>query len=121
MCCKNMRWRTLYYRCCRRRLSTSIYKLTKTELVLRQSWKEGIIPCLAINKIDRIIGELQMSSTDAYYHIFKIIQEVLFIHKFRPMQLCQIYIKKQKMSIKSTTKIRFTFLLLMGMSFSALV
>ncbi|KAF1744885.1 hypothetical protein MXB_4998 [Myxobolus squamalis] len=47
----------------------------QTEVVLRQSWIEGIIPCLAINKMDRLLHEIKMSPTDAYIHISKIIEE----------------------------------------------
>ncbi|KAF0990151.1 hypothetical protein HZS_6835 [Henneguya salminicola] len=47
----------------------------QTEVVLRQSWREGIKPCLAINKIDRLMHEIMMKPLDAYIHILKIIDE----------------------------------------------
>ncbi|KII74532.1 Elongation factor Tu GTP-binding domain-containing protein 1 [Thelohanellus kitauei] len=47
----------------------------QTEVVLRQSWKEGIVPCLAINKIDRLVHELRMTPMEAYIHISNVVDQ----------------------------------------------
>jgi len=49
---------------------------TQTVAVLRQAWQEHISPCLVLNKIDRLISELQMDSADAYTHMVRIIEQV---------------------------------------------
>ena len=49
---------------------------TQTVAVLRQAWDERVVPCLVLNKIDRLICELQMDPTDAYQHMLRIIEQV---------------------------------------------
>jgi len=49
---------------------------TQTIAVLRQAWVERLVPCLVLNKIDRLILELQMSTDDAYQHMLRIIEQV---------------------------------------------
>ncbi len=49
---------------------------TQTVAVIRQAWQEHITPCLVLNKIDRLISELQMDSADAYTHMVRIIEQV---------------------------------------------
>lgn len=44
--------------------------------VLRQAWQEHISPCLVLNKIDRLVSELQMESAEAYTHMIRIIEQV---------------------------------------------
>ncbi|XP_069029009.1 elongation factor-like GTPase 1 isoform X1 [Embiotoca jacksoni] len=48
----------------------------QTQAVLRQAWLENIRPVLVINKIDRLIVELKLSSQEAYAHLKKILEQV---------------------------------------------
>lgn len=48
----------------------------QTQAVLQQAWVEGIKPCLVINKVDRLILELNYSPTEAYYHLQHILEQV---------------------------------------------
>ncbi|KAL4613288.1 elongation factor-like GTPase 1 [Arapaima gigas] len=48
----------------------------QTQAVLRQAWLENIRPVLVINKIDRLIGELKLTSQEAYIHLQKILEQV---------------------------------------------
>ncbi|KAM4035834.1 elongation factor-like GTPase 1 [Anomaloglossus baeobatrachus] len=48
----------------------------QTQAVLRQAWLENIRPVLVINKIDRLIVELKLSSQEAYAHLQKILEQV---------------------------------------------
>ncbi|XP_067105576.1 elongation factor-like GTPase 1 [Osmerus mordax] len=48
----------------------------QTQAVLRQAWLENIRPVLVINKIDRLIMELKLSSQEAYKHLQKILGQV---------------------------------------------
>ncbi|CAI5727983.1 unnamed protein product [Hyaloperonospora brassicae] len=47
----------------------------QTHAVLRQAWKEGIRPCLVINKMDRLIFELQFSPMEAYQRLNRILEQ----------------------------------------------
>ena len=49
---------------------------TQTIAVLRQAWDERVVPCLVLNKIDRLIIELQMDTSEAYQHMLRIIEQV---------------------------------------------
>lgn len=49
----------------------------QTHTVLQQAWLEGIKPCLVINKIDRLITELQYTPTEAYYRLQHVLEQVL--------------------------------------------
>ncbi|KAF9180443.1 Cytoplasmic GTPase/eEF2-like protein (ribosomal biogenesis) [Haplosporangium sp. Z 767] len=49
---------------------------TQTHTVLRQAWKESVCPVLVINKIDRLITELQFTPLEAYVHLNKILEQV---------------------------------------------
>eukprot|EP00743_Colponemidia_sp_Colp-15_P008611 GILK01009370.1.p1 GENE.GILK01009370.1~~GILK01009370.1.p1 ORF type:complete len:1052 (-),score=185.23 GILK01009370.1:177-3332(-) len=49
---------------------------TQTRTVLRQAWEEGVKPCLFLNKIDRLILELQLTPHEAYLHMSQIIEQV---------------------------------------------
>lgn len=44
--------------------------------MLKQAWTEGVRPVLVLNKLDRLICETQMSPTEAYQHIARILEEV---------------------------------------------
>ncbi|XP_052003720.1 elongation factor-like GTPase 1 [Xyrauchen texanus] len=48
----------------------------QTQVVLRQAWLENIRPVLVINKIDRLIVELKLTSQEAYTHLQKILEQV---------------------------------------------
>uniref|UniRef100_A0A665TJ38 Elongation factor-like 1 n=1 Tax=Echeneis naucrates TaxID=173247 RepID=A0A665TJ38_ECHNA len=48
----------------------------QTQVVLRQAWLENIKPVLVINKIDRLIMELKLTSQEAYTHLQKILEQV---------------------------------------------
>ncbi|KAL1271890.1 hypothetical protein QQF64_030906, partial [Cirrhinus molitorella] len=48
----------------------------QTQAVLRQAWLENIRPVLVINKIDRLIVELKLTSQEAYTHLQKILEQV---------------------------------------------
>lgn len=47
----------------------------QTIAVLRQAWQEGIRPCLVINKMDRLIFELQFSPFEAYQRLNRILEQ----------------------------------------------
>ncbi|KAG0200497.1 Cytoplasmic GTPase/eEF2-like protein (ribosomal biogenesis) [Mortierella sp. GBA30] len=49
---------------------------TQTHTVLRQAWKESVRPVLVINKIDRLVTELQFTPLEAYIHLNKILEQV---------------------------------------------
>ena len=49
---------------------------SQTVTVLRQAWLERLQPLLVINKIDRLVGELQMSASEAYTHLVRLVEEV---------------------------------------------
>ena len=49
---------------------------TQTIAVLRQAWEERVVPCLVLNKIDRLICELQMDTSEAYQHLLRIIEQI---------------------------------------------
>ncbi|XP_069046569.1 elongation factor-like GTPase 1 isoform X2 [Lepisosteus oculatus] len=48
----------------------------QTQAVLRQAWLENIRPVLVINKIDRLITELKLTSQEAYTHLQKMLEQV---------------------------------------------
>ncbi|KAG7927795.1 hypothetical protein KL925_002153 [Ogataea polymorpha] len=49
---------------------------SQTVTVLRQAWVDKLKPILVLNKIDRLITELQMTSVEAYLHLSKLIEQV---------------------------------------------
>lgn len=49
---------------------------SQTVTVLRQSWLEHLKPILVINKMDRLVTELKMSSSEAYTHLSKLLEQV---------------------------------------------
>ena len=48
---------------------------SQTITVLRQAWIDNLKPILVLNKIDRLILELQLSPSDAYDHLNKLIHQ----------------------------------------------
>ena len=48
----------------------------QTHAVLRQAWEEKLRPCLVLNKIDRLIEELQLDAVEAYDHLNRIVEQV---------------------------------------------
>lgn len=49
---------------------------SQTVTVLRQCWTEKLKPILVLNKIDRLITELQLTPQEAYIHLSKVIEQV---------------------------------------------
>ena len=49
---------------------------SQTVTVLRQTWTEHLKPLLVINKVDRLVTELKMSSGEAYSHLSKLLEQV---------------------------------------------
>lgn len=48
----------------------------QTRLALKQAYSENIHAVLVLNKIDRLIVEMKMSSLDAYVHITQVLEQV---------------------------------------------
>ena len=51
----------------------------QTHAVLQQAWREGLKLSLVLNKMDRLILELQMTPLEAFLHITQIIEEINII------------------------------------------
>ncbi|KAL2826512.1 P-loop containing nucleoside triphosphate hydrolase protein [Aspergillus cavernicola] len=49
---------------------------SQTVTVLRQTWVEQLKPILVINKMDRLVTELQMSPTEAYSHLSRLLEQI---------------------------------------------
>lgn len=49
---------------------------SQTVTVLRQSWVEQLKPILVVNKMDRLVSELQMSPSEAYAHLSRLLEQV---------------------------------------------
>ncbi|KAK7402605.1 Cytoplasmic GTPase/eEF2-like protein (ribosomal biogenesis) [Neonectria punicea] len=49
---------------------------SQTVTVLRQTWTERLKPLLVINKMDRLVTELQMTPAEAYVHLNKLLEQV---------------------------------------------
>ena len=48
----------------------------QTAAVLRQAWLDGIRPTLLINKLDRLVTELKLTSMEAHLHLTHILEQV---------------------------------------------
>jgi ribosome assembly protein 1 len=48
----------------------------QTHAVLKQAWEEHVTPVLVLNKIDRLITELQLSPMEAWMHLKNVIGQV---------------------------------------------
>lgn len=49
---------------------------TQTLTVLRQAWVENVRPCLVLNKIDRLITDLQLTPMEAHQHLQHLVEQV---------------------------------------------
>jgi ribosome assembly protein 1 len=49
---------------------------SQTEFVIKQAWEEKLKCILVFNKIDRLISEVQLDATEAYYHLGKQLEKV---------------------------------------------
>lgn len=48
----------------------------QTRLVLKQAYSENIKAVLVLNKIDRLILEMQLTPLDAYVHLTQVLEQV---------------------------------------------
>lgn len=48
----------------------------QTRLVLKQAYSENIRAVLVLNKIDRLILEMQLTPLDAYVHLMQVLEQV---------------------------------------------
>jgi ribosome assembly protein 1 len=51
----------------------------QTRIVLRQAWKERVKPVLMVNKIDKLFTKLNMTISEAYNHLKKVMTEINMI------------------------------------------
>ena len=49
---------------------------TQTHAVIYKALKEGLTPCLVLNKIDRLCLESQLTTTEAFFHLRRILEQV---------------------------------------------
>lgn len=49
---------------------------TQTHAVIYKALKERMKPCLVLNKIDRLCVEMMLSSTEAFYHLRRLVEQV---------------------------------------------
>ena len=47
----------------------------QTHAVLKQAWQEKVVPCLVINKIDRLVSEIRLEPSEAYERLQRIVDE----------------------------------------------
>ncbi|CAI0462769.1 unnamed protein product [Linum tenue] len=48
----------------------------QTHAVLSQAWIEKLTPCMVLNKLDRVISELEVTPMEAYTRLLMIVHEV---------------------------------------------
>jgi small GTP-binding protein len=48
----------------------------QTHAVMRMAWEERLSLVLVLNKVDRLITELQLSPADAHMHLFRVVEQV---------------------------------------------
>ena len=48
----------------------------QTHAVLRQAWLENIRPVLVLNKIDRLMTEWKLTSSEAHLHLQRTLEQV---------------------------------------------
>ena len=49
---------------------------TQTHAVLFKALKERLRPCLILNKIDRLIIDMKLNATEAFYHLRRLIEKI---------------------------------------------
>ncbi|KAJ1432503.1 hypothetical protein B484DRAFT_28254 [Ochromonadaceae sp. CCMP2298] len=49
---------------------------TQTHAVIYKALKERMTPCLVLNKVDRLCVELQLTPTEAYHHLKRLVENV---------------------------------------------
>lgn len=49
---------------------------TQTHAVVYKALKEGLTPCLVLNKLDRLCLELQLTSTEAFHHLRRLLENI---------------------------------------------
>ncbi|KAK9474817.1 P-loop containing nucleoside triphosphate hydrolase protein [Dipodascopsis tothii] len=49
---------------------------SQTVTVLRQTWTDRLRPILVLNKIDRLVLELQLTPAEAYHHLARVLEQV---------------------------------------------
>lgn len=47
----------------------------QTHAVMQQAWAERVTPCLVINKVDRLVTEIQLTPLEAYDRLRRIVDE----------------------------------------------
>lgn len=75
----------------------------QTYTVMKQSWDEGIKLTLVLNKIDRLILELGMTSEDAFKHLNTIVEQTNSI-------ISKLYYEKRSRSDEESSEEKFFFL-----------
>lgn len=48
----------------------------QTHAVLEKAWRDGVKPCLVLNKMDRLFTDLEMTPLEAYSHIVMIMEQI---------------------------------------------
>ena len=48
----------------------------QTHAVLKQAWEEHVVPVLVLNKIDRLITELELTPLEAWHHLKNVVEQV---------------------------------------------
>lgn len=77
--------------------------MVNTEAIIRHALQEGIKITLLVNKIDRLILELRIKPTDAYYKIKHTIEEInTFIRsaRFYTQKSCAQWLHSTVVSIQ---------------------
>ena len=48
----------------------------QTKTVIRQMWKENLLPILVLNKVDRLFSHLKMTPIQAFLHLNKLLEQI---------------------------------------------
>jgi len=77
----------------------------QTQAVIRQAWSEKVQPCLLLNKIDRLITELNLTPTEAYQRLKTILEQVNVIcSTLWKEDLAALYEEREKMEEAKSKK-----------------